>query len=402
MAALLWSAGAASKSAAPSDERPAVNAPATAPAAAATIQDYYAQGRALYQQGRFDEARAAFAEALRLHRAASPAAAPSPPVSGDQHAPAAAPPAASSDAPSPAADPSTRVAASGYEALAQGRPERGMSESRDDRVKTLYAAGRALYQQGRFDEARAAFAAAVQAQQGAGTPPAMAPVTVHVDIEAPLPGHLQTSAWLKQTRRQRARTLRQANAADKRLDALRQQIRRLRERAQHREGNKQHGKTLARLAAAEQTFVERQAEHARLAREIETLTGREAALWYNWGVEADLARDTGHAISRYRQALALHPRHTGALYNLATAHLKRRQVRQAEQAYRDLLAVDPRDADAQYNLGLIAEEYRHAPREALEYYRAYLASAPADAPERGLVQGWINVIEGSRKEVEAE
>ena len=381
-AALLWSAGVAlgQETTAPAPEPSAMieAVPADAPAAAtpetAAIQAHYAQGRALYQQGRFEEARAEFAEALRLRQA---------PATGQPVAPPSeigtAPPTASA----PSAPPSTATSPA------------------SDQVRELYATGRALYQQGRFEEARAAFAAALQMPQGVRVPQPAA--TVQVDIEAPLPEHLQTRTWLQQTRRQRQQVLRHESAADRRLEALRREIRRQRERlrqmpAQHA----QRAKWSARLAAAEQAFAECQTERERLAQQAGTLTRHEAAWWYNWGVEADMRGDAGNAMARYRQAIALNPRHTGAHYNLATAFLRRRHVRRAEETYRQLLAVDPQDADAHYNLGVIAEAYHHAPHDALAHYRAYLAAAPPEAPERSLVQGWVNVIEGQRKEASLE
>ena len=330
-------------------------------------ESLYAKGRALYQAGRFDEARAQFAAALQLRPPQAPAAAPAP------------------------------VATTADTAAT---PHRTAVPAQTDRVRELYATGRDFYQAGRFEEARAAFAEAVQLQQGAPTSTAVA---VQVNIEPPVPEHLQTSTSLQQTHRQRQQALHQLDASRQRLERLRGEIRRLRERVRTMPAQKApRAKTLERLAQAERAFVERQAEGQRLTQEVERLTEREAVLWYNWGVEADLQHHAGDAIVRYKQAITLNPRHANARYNLATAFLKRRQVGQAEQMYQELLTVDPQDADAHYNLGLIAEEYRRAPREALTHYRAYLELAPPAAPERGLVQGWVSVIEGSRKEGSVE
>ena len=386
VAALLWSAGTAvAENAAPagavSDADAAVTAAAedTPPATPASVEHpdaatLYARGRALYQAGRFEEARAQFAAALQLR-----------------------PPQAVATAPTPAVTP----------AATAGTPPAVAMPTQPDRVRKLYATGRDLYQAGRFDEARAAFAEAMQLQQGAPsgavTTPAGTTVAVQVNIEPPVPERLQTSTSLQQTRRQRQQVLHQLHASRQRLEQSRGQIRRLRERVRSLPVQQaRRAKMLERLTQAEQAFVERQAEGQRLTQDVERLTGREAALWYNWGVEADLQNHAGDAIARYQQAIALDPRHANARYNLATVFLKRRQVGLAERVYQELLAVDPQDADAHYNLGLIAEEYRQVPREALTHYRAYLELAPPAAPERSLVQGWISVIESSRREESVE
>lgn len=364
--ALCWSAGGAVA-------EEVAEEPAAAPDPT-DVEAHYAKGRALYQEGRFEEARAAFAAALRLRQ------------------PQMVVPAEVTAAPT---DPSV--------------PPPVMT----DQARELYATGRSLYQENRFEEARAAFAEALQLQQGASTfvsadavaagGSARGSATVQVDIEVPVPESLRTSAALQQTHRQREGVLRQFTAADKALEQSRREVRALRQRVQQLPAqHKQRARTLERLAATEQAFLDRQARRQQLEVEVARLTERAATLWYNWGVEADVQGHTRDALARYRQVLELQPRHTDAQYNLATLLLKRRRIRQAEQLYRALLTVDPQDADAHYNLGLIAEEHRHAPQEALEHYRAYLELAPSEAPERGLVQGWVSVIEDQRREVEVE
>ncbi len=246
---------------------------------------------------------------------------------------------------------------------------------------------------------------------GAAAASATPPVLAEVRIEQPLPEVLQTASWLKQVRRQHRQVVRDLAGANARLEKLRRDIRALRARLPASEelrgqagapsGPARHqrqARVLARLATAEQAFVQCQAARAQLAEQAQTLTKREAALWYNWGVEADGQRRLPEAMSRYRQALALNAQHLDAHYNLATDLLRRRRLRQAQEEYYEVVALDPNDADAHYNLGLIAEQYDQRPQEALQHYHAYLETAPSDAPERRIVQGWVNVLEGQRKE----
>lgn len=378
--------------------------------AATDAKAHYARGRELYQQGQFDAAHAEFVEALRLRL----------PASGDHRGQAGQ----ASGAPASAEE--TSAAAGAVEAPSAAAPSLPTpSPVLSEQMQNLYAAGRELYQQGRFDEAQAKFAEALAVRQvmeqappraGDGAAPAgemtmpvsassteISPVTTEVDIERPLPEALQTQTWLKQVRQQRRQVLRQLQTAETRQEGLRREIRSLRARKPHgAPQDKKQAQLMARLATAEQAFVQRQAAAQQWTRQAATLAKREATLWYNWGVEADWQRRPQEAMSRYREALALNPRHLDAHYNLATDFLRRRQLRQAEAEYQQVLALNPKDPDAHYNLGLITEQHWRRPQEALAHYRAYLDAAPPAAPERSIVQGWMNIIEGQRKEAERE
>ena len=353
------------------------------------IEAHYAKGRALYQAGRFDEAKAEFAAALKLRQTAATAASTIPTST-------AAPATTSAQSPPP---PPT-VASIAPPSTSQASVTATSAAMVNSHLQALYTSGRTLYEAGRFEEARAAFEEALRVRQGNA---AAQPVTVHVDIDQPVPESLQTQTWLKQVQKQHQQALRQQAVLHGTIEELRRKIISLRERVQRLpKDSKRYLKLTASLAQAEQAFVQRQAELAPIAANLSTFTKREATLWYNWGVEADQQGDERNAMDRYRQAIALNPDDASAHYNVAADLLKRRRFREAAAGYRRVLALNPQDADAHYNLGVIAEQHDGASKEAVEHYRAYLTLAPEEAPDRRIVQGWLNVLEGRRKEVDAE
>ncbi|MGH7672196.1 MAG: tetratricopeptide repeat protein [Gemmatimonadales bacterium] len=72
----------------------------------------------------------------------------------------------------------------------------------------------------------------------------------------------------------------------------------------------------------------------------------------------------------YRQALAAHPRHATAAFNLGIALEDLRRPADAVDAYRRALAADPRLADAHCNLARL-QENQGKKAAALRHWSAY-------------------------------
>jgi tetratricopeptide (TPR) repeat protein len=79
------------------------------------------------------------------------------------------------------------------------------------------------------------------------------------------------------------------------------------------------------------------------------------------------------AITQYRACIAKNPKHTKALYNLASLLASRKgDVDEAEAMFRQAIMVDPTFVDAHFNLGNLLEEQKFDLEGAETSYREVL------------------------------
>jgi len=109
-------------------------------------------------------------------------------------------------------------------------------------------------------------------------------------------------------------------------------------------------------------------------------TALDAAAWFAWGRELESGAPD-QAREAYRRALALAPRHAGALVALGRLLHALGAARVAEEHYRRALAVAPGNAEAHFALGLALEDQGRDP-EALRAHETALAGAPRHAAAR--------------------
>jgi serine/threonine-protein kinase len=113
-------------------------------------------------------------------------------------------------------------------------------------------------------------------------------------------------------------------------------------------------------------------------RQALALDPKDALAHYNLGHALSEQGKLDEAIAAYRRALDLDPKHARAHYNLGVVLSKQGKLGEAITAYRRALDLDPMDAVAHYNLGLALSK-QGKPDEAIAAYRRALALDPKDA-----------------------
>lgn len=104
----------------------------------------------------------------------------------------------------------------------------------------------------------------------------------------------------------------------------------------------------------------------------------DAQVWNLRGVACHLQRDYRDALDSYARALALDPRHIGAVYNQGSALAALGQLPEALACFDKVIALEPDNAGAHENRGNVLKELRRLD-EAIVSYKAAIALQP-DTP----------------------
>ena len=115
----------------------------------------------------------------------------------------------------------------------------------------------------------------------------------------------------------------------------------------------------------------------------------------NKAKDASSKSNNNEAIKYYLELLTLVPGNPDVYYNLGVEYLKRRDYFDATQEFMQVLRLNSKDADACYNLGILYEVFMHDKSMASVYYKKYLKLRP-DAPDNGIVRGWIDSLENKK------
>ena len=97
-------------------------------------------------------------------------------------------------------------------------------------------------------------------------------------------------------------------------------------------------------------------------------------------------------IKTYLKLLRLYPDNADIHYNLAILYLKTVDYWDASRELMQAVRINPRDEDAWYNLAILYEIFLSNKKLAISSYRKYLKLDPK-AKDRGLVKGWIRLLE---------
>jgi tetratricopeptide (TPR) repeat protein len=102
--------------------------------------------------------------------------------------------------------------------------------------------------------------------------------------------------------------------------------------------------------------------------------------------------DYSSAREQYQKALAIRPRDTNAMYNLANTYRLDGDYESAREYYEQIIRINPYQIDALYNLGYVYEE-EGDPRRSLQMYQAVLALDP-QSPDALLRAAQVHLSQG--------
>ncbi len=106
---------------------------------------------------------------------------------------------------------------------------------------------------------------------------------------------------------------------------------------------------------------------------------RHPGAWRGLGQSLVLQRQFASAETAFGNILRIDPNDADAWNRLGLARVQIRHYRDAYQAFGQAARLDPTLASAHLNLGVTAQQYLGDRKAALQHYRDYLASNPADA-----------------------
>ena len=102
------------------------------------------------------------------------------------------------------------------------------------------------------------------------------------------------------------------------------------------------------------------------------------------------------ARKKYEKAHALDENNIDTMNNLAVICARSGDVKRARILLEKVISIEENNATAHRNLGLLYEKHIKDTKRAVDHYSRYLEILPA-APDRKLVELWINSIRGNNK-----